>query len=482
MNTRAIAAVAIAAAALLAGCSVGPRYTKPPAAVPPAYRETPPDQFKEGAGWKTAQPADAHLRTSWWHLFNSPELDSLETQITVSNQTLKAAEARYRQSRSLIQAARSGLFPTVGTFPGVTGNQLSAGRALPTPNASPYADMTMPADVSYEADVWGRVRHSINAAKEEAQATAADLETIRLSLHAELAVDYFELRALDAQKKLLDDTLVSYEKAVELTKNRYEGGLSSGAELAQARTQLETTRAQAIEIGVQRAQFEHAIAVLTGHTPAELVLPVAPLASAPPVIPVGLPSQLLERRPDIASAERRVAVANEQIGMARAAFFPTLMLTATGGFEGSSLVNWLAWPSRFWGIGPSALQTVFDAGRRRAIAQSANENYDALVASYRQNALDAFQQVEDNLSTLRTLEQEAKTQRVAVEQAQRSLDLAMNRYKGGLVTYLEVVTAQTTALQNQRTEVDILRRRMSASVLLIKALGGGWDTSKLPQT
>jgi NodT family efflux transporter outer membrane factor (OMF) lipoprotein len=476
------ALAAVVAAALLASCSVGPKYTKPAVAVPSAYRETPPDQFKEAGGWKPAQPGDDRIRPEWWQVFQSKELDELESQINVSNQTLKSAEARFRQARALIQAARSGLFPTVGARFDVTGNQLSAGRALPTLNTSPYADIILQGDVSYEADVWGRVRHTISSAKEEAQATAADLETIRLSLHAELAMDYFELRALDAQKKLLDDTLVSYERAVDLTRHRHDEGLASGAELAQARTQLETTRAQDIEIGVQRAQFEHAVAVLTGRAPSELALPAVPLASAPPVIPLGMPSELLERRPDIASSERSVAEANEQIGIARAAFFPTVLLTASGGFEGGSLANWLGWPSRFWAIGPSVLQTVFDAGRRRAIAESSTANYDALVAAYRQTALNAFQQVEDNLSTLRTLEQETKTQRVAVEQAQRSLELAMNRYKGGLVTYLEVVTAQTTALENQRTEVDILRRRMDASVLLIKALGGGWDVSKLPQS
>jgi NodT family efflux transporter outer membrane factor (OMF) lipoprotein len=466
----------------LSACSVGPKYTKPEVPAPPAYREQPPDEFKEAQGWKTAQPSDVFTKGEWWRIFGDPELDELESQVDISNQTIKAAEARFRQSRALIQAARSRLFPTVGASPAVTGNQLSSNRALPTPTQNAYTDLMLPVDASYELDVWGRVRRSITAARAEAQATAADLETLRLSLHAELALDYFELRSLDAQKRLLDDTLISYQKAVDLTKNRYDEGLASGAELAQARTQLETTRAQEIEIGVERANFEHAMAVLTGKTPAELSLPERPLSATPPVIPVGLPSELIERRPDVAAAERRVAEANEQIGIAHAAFFPTLMLTATGGFEGGSLVNWLAWPSRFWAIGPSAVQTAFDAGRRRALATSAAENYDALVSGYRQTTLDAFRQVEDSLSTLRTLEEEASAQHAAVEQARRSLELAMNRYKGGLVTYLEVVSAQTIALQNERTAVDVLRRRMLSSVLLIKALGGGWDASKLPQT
>lgn len=479
---RRAALIVVALSAALCSCAVGPRYSKPETSAPPRYRENPPDQFKESDGWKAATPGDTFAKGEWWRIFRDTDLDQLEAKIDVSNQTLKAAEARFREARALIQAARSRLYPNVGSAPAITGNELSSGRALRAPARSSYADLMLPVDTSYEVDVWGRVRRSIAAARTEAQATAADLETVRLSLHAELALDYFELRSLDAEKRLLDDTLVSYQRAVDLTRNRFEGGLSSGAELAQARTQLETTRAQEIELGVQRANHEHAIAVLTGRAPSALSIREGPLPSSPPVIPVGFPSELLERRPDIASAERRVAEANERVGIARTAFFPALMLSAAGGFEGGSLINWLAWPSRFWAIGPSAAQTLFDAGRRRALAESASANYDALVAAYRQTTLDAFQQIEDNLSTLRTLEEEANTQRAAVDQAHRALELSMNRYKGGLVTYLEVVAAQTAALQNQRTLVDLLRRRMLSSVLLIKALGGGWDTSKLPST
>ncbi|HJT88244.1 MAG TPA: efflux transporter outer membrane subunit, partial [Bryobacteraceae bacterium] len=328
----------------------------------------------------------------------------------------------------------------------------------------------------------GRIRRSVTAAREQAQASAADMETVRLSLHAELALDYFDLRSLDSQKQLLDETLVAYQKSLDLTQNRFDGGLASGAEVAQARTQLETTNVQDIEVGVQRAQYEHAIAVLIGTTPESFHIAVQPLNSQPPDIPVGLPSELLERRPDIAEAERSMAAANEQIGIARAAFFPTLLLTAAGGMEGGSFVNWFAWPSRFWALGPSTLETVFDAGRRRATQQSAQAGYDSAVATYRQNALTAFQQVEDNLSSLRILEKEAGAARAAVEAAQHSLDLSLARYRGGLVTYLEVATAQTILLQNERAEVDLQRRRMEASVLLIKALGGGWDASKLPKT
>lgn len=477
MKTRPGLLLALAA---LAGCTVGPRYTKPSVPVAPAYKEPPPPEFKETQGWKQAQPGDSAIRAKWWETFSDSGLNALEEQIDPSNQTLKIAEARFRQARALIQLNRSNLYPTVSTAPGVSANRLSTNRPTGSSTLGAYGDFTLPFDLSYEVDAWGRIHRSIAAAREEAQATAADLETIRLSLHAELALDYFELRSLDAQKKLLDETLVAYQRALELTEHRFDGGLSSEAEVAQARTQLETTRAQDVEVGVERAQFDHAIAVLTGHTPESLSLPVAPLNSTPPGIPAGIPSQLLERRPDIAAAERRVAEANEQIGIARAAFFPAFFITAAGGFEGGSVVNWFNWPSRFWALGPTALETIFDGGRRRASSAAAAANYDATLANYRETALEAFQQVEDSLSTLRILSQEAQVQRGAVEAAERSLDLSLNRYRGGLVTYLEVVTAQSIALENERSEVDILRRRMTTSVLLIKALGGGWDISKLP--
>jgi NodT family efflux transporter outer membrane factor (OMF) lipoprotein len=482
-SARAAAGGALLAAmaGLLAGCMVGPKYSKPPVPSAPAYTERPPQSFLESQGWKQAQPAETTLRADWWHLFGVHELDTLEDQINVSNQTLKAAEARYREARALVQMNRAGLYPTISTTPSITTNRLSQNKPTGTIPGD-YGDYVLPIDVNYELDAWGRVRRSIAAAREEAQATAADLQTIRLSLHAELAIDYFELRSLDAEKQLLDETLVAYQKALALTQNRFDGGLSSRAEVAQARTQLETTRAEDIGVGVSRATYEHAIAVLAGRNPEELMLEAAPLTITPPVIPVGVPSQLLERRPDIAAAERRTAEANEQVGIARAAFFPTLLITATGGFEGNTPIDWLAWPSRLWAVGPAVAQTIFDAGRRRAAAEQASASYDEAVANYRQAALTAFQDVEDNLSTLRILEQQSKAQQVAVEAARQSLDLSMNRYKGGLVTYLEVISAQSIALADEYTEVDLLRRRMDASVLLIKALGGGWNVSKLPAT
>ncbi len=460
---------------------VGPKYSQPTTPAVPAYKEAPPPEFKEANGWKPGQPNDAAVRTAWWELFGIPELNALEAQINPSNQTLKAAEARYREARALIRLNRAGLFPSVTTSPSVTSNRLSTNSPTSTTQRGQFGVFSLPFDINYELDAWGRVRRSIAAAREETQASAADLETVRLSLHAELAISYFELRSLDAQKQLLDDTIVAYQKAVDLTKNRFEGGLASRAELAQAQTQLETARADAIGVLVQRAQYEHAIAVLLGRTPETLDLPAAPTKLTPPAIPVGLPSQLLERRPDVAAAERRAAEANEQIGIARAAWFPDILITATGGLTAGSFVDWLTWPSRFWAVGPSVLETVFDAGRRRAASEQALASYDEAVANYRQAALTAFQQVEDNLSSLRILEQQAKAQRVAVEAAQQSLELSMNRYKGGLVTYLEVVTAQSAALKNEAMEVDILRQRMDASVLLIKALGGGWNAKELPQ-
>lgn len=466
---------------VLASCSIGPKYTRPSVPAAPAYKEQPPAQFQGSKDWQPATPSDEVIREKWWELFGDAQLNALEEQVTTANQNLKVAEARFRQARAMIRFNRADLFPTVGTSPNISSQRLSDRRPLNFGNSiGHFGDFVLPIDVSYELDVWGRVRKNIAAAREEFQGTAADVQTVRLSLHSELAINYFELRSLDAQKQLLDDTVAAFEKALQLTQNRFQGGVAAGAEVAQAQTQLEATRAQAIDVGVMRAQYEHAIAVLTGQQPEVFSLASEPLKANPPMIPTGIPSQLLERRPDIAGAERRVAVANEQVGLAKIAYYPTITLTGRFGFEGNTIDNWLEWPSRFWAVGPAALQTIFDGGRRRANSESALANYDGTVATYRQTVLDAFQQVEDNLAALRILADESKTQRAAVEAARRSLALSTNRYKGGLVTYLEVVTAQSTALTNERTEVDILRRRANASVLLIKALGGGWNVANLP--
>jgi len=458
---------------MLASCSVGPKYAKPTVPTAPAFSEPPP------AGWKTAQPSDAELKGKWWELFGDTQLNSLEEQVAPANQTLKLAEANFRQARAQIKIQRSALFPTVGASPEITHNRTSTNNPSGVPGRQ-YGLFSLPVDVSWDIDFWGRIRHTIANAREQYQASAADLENVKLQLQTELAADYFEARSLDAQKRILDDTVVAYQKALDLTRNRFNGGVASRVEVAQAQTQLNQTEAQAMDIGAARAQFQHAIAVLMGKTPETFTLPCTPLKDPPPLIPVGLPSQLLERRPDIAVAERQVAAANEQIGIAQSAFFPDLVLTATGGFSAGSIVNWFTWPSRVWSVGPSLAQTIFDGGRRRGQVESTEAAYDATVATYRQTSLVALQEVEDNLSALRILEEESAKQHEATTSAEDSLQLSLNRYKGGLVTYLEVITAQSIALTNERTEVDLLRRRMGASVQLIKALGGGWNVNQLP--
>jgi NodT family efflux transporter outer membrane factor (OMF) lipoprotein len=460
---------------LLAGCNVGPRYTRPNVPTAPA------DTFKEADGWKPAQPSDQLLRGKWWEMFGDPHLNALEDELTVSNQDLKVASARFVEARAMVHFNRAAQFPTISTSPGIESIRDSA-NAPYLPATSTTGDFVLPFDLSYELDVWGRVRRTVSASREEAQATAGDFATVNLSLHAELAYDYFELRSADAQKKLLDDTVKTYQNALQLTENRFEGGAAPKSDVAQAQTQLQATMVQDTDVSVQRAQFEHAIAVLMGKPPAAFSLPASPLNLAPPDISAGLPSQLLERRPDIAAAERRVAEANDQIGIARAAYYPTVILSASAGFEGDSITNWLSWPSRFWAVGPSMMETLFDAGRRRATSQAAVASYDATVANYRESTLTAFQQVEDNLAALRILTQEAQQQMEATASAEESLQIFTNRYIGGEDPYLQVLTAQTIALQNERNDVDIRRRRMDASVLLIKALGGGWTVSELPKT
>lgn len=479
INSRALVPV-LALATLLASCTVGPKYTKPSVPAAPAYTEQPPQNFKEANGWKTAQPSDSLIRGNWWELFGDAQLNALEVQVATANPTLAAAEASFRQARANINYNHTFLYPTVSVGPSITTNRISANSPTGAPGYQ-YGDFVMPISVSYDADLWGRIRRTIAIAREQFQASAADLQNVRLELQTDLAVDYFEAHSLDAQKRILDDTVAAYQRALQLTVNRFNGGVASKAEVAQAQTQLDQTQAQDIDVGVARAQYEHAVAVLIGKPPEGFSLPMVAFTGKPPAIPVGVPSQLLERRPDIAAAERQVAAANEQIGIARAAFFPDLVISATGGLEAGSIVNWFTWPSRYWAAGPQILQTVFDAGRRRAQVVAATAGYDITVGNYRQTTLTAFQEVEDNLSTLRILEQESAKQHEATAAAENSLNLSLNRYKGGLVTYLEVITAQSIALTNERTEVDLMRRRMDASVLLIKALGGGWSVAQLPK-
>ena len=466
----------------LTGCTVGPKYIKASSPTPMAYKEQPPASYPGADQWQPANPADQASRGNWWEVFGDPELNGLEEQIAISNQTLKVAEARFREARADIGFTRASQFPTISTSPSAASSKnsdYSPNFPSQTREAS-TGNFVLPVDLSYEVDLWGRVRRTVAAAREETQATAADYATAKLSLEAELAIDYFELRSADAEKQLLDDTVKAYTDNVQLTTHRFQGGVAPRADVAQAQTQLDTTRVQDTDVTVQRAQFEHAIAVLTGKPPAEFSLASAPLDGQPPSIPTGLPSELLQRRPDIAAAERRMAEANQQIGIARAAYFPTVKLDGTAGFAGIQGSNWFTWPAGFWALGPSLAETLFDAGRRRATSESARANYDSTVATYRQTSLTAFEEVEDNLAALRILQNEAQQQDQAVASSRDSLHLFTNRYKGGVDTYLQVVTAETIELANERNAIDILRRRMDASVLLVKALGGGWAVSKLP--
>jgi len=472
-----ICAVLILGGALLfTGCAVGPKYRTPAVPVPPAY--------KEMGNWKTAQPNDQNLGGNWWEIFQDAQLNALEQQINVSNQNLKAAVAQYRQSRAALRYARADYYPTVTAAPSATRERYSNNRPPQSSNLDgiTFDDFAVPVNFSYQVNVWGRVSRNVESYREQSQASAADLAVVNLSMHSALAIDYFAARSLDAEEKLLQDTVAQYVQAFQLNEDRYEGGLASEVEVEQARTILETTRAQMVDVGVARAQYEHAVAVLVGKAPADFTLPPLPLATPPPPIPVGVPSTLLERRPDIAAAERRVASANAQVGLAKTAYYPLVNILGSGGFESGSITTLLQGPSGFWAVGSSAVVTLFDVGRRRAVNDQAKAGYDTSVSSYRETVLTAFQQVEDNLAALRILEQEAGVQSTAVEAAQRSLSLSNTRYEGGVTSYLEVITAQNAALADEVTAVNILGRRMENAVLLIEALGGGWDSASLPQS
>jgi NodT family efflux transporter outer membrane factor (OMF) lipoprotein len=467
--------VAITTIALLTACTVGPNYVRPTADTPAAY--------KEMEGWKTAQPRDQELRGNWWEAFNDPILNELEEQVSLSNQNLVQAAAQFRQARALVQSARSGYLPTVSAGASVTRSQSPSGFVGQNQNVNargPSTSYALSLDAVWELDVWGRVRRTVESNEAGAQASAADLEALRLSVQAELAQNYFQLRALDAEKQLFNDTIAAYQRSLTLTQNQYTAGIVAKVDVIQAQTQLKTTQAQALDIGVQRAQLEHAIALLLGKPAANFSLAAAPLTATPPPFPVGIPSSLLERRPDIAAAERRMAAANAQIGVTEAAYYPSLTLSAAAGFQSSSYSNWLTAPSRFWSLGPALAPTLFDGGLRRAQTDQAIAAYDANVAGYRQTVLTGFKEVEDNLVALRILEEEAAIQDEAVQNARQSVVLTTNQYKAGIVSYLGVALVQATALNNERTAVDVLNRRLAASVLLVKALGGGWNASDLP--
>jgi NodT family efflux transporter outer membrane factor (OMF) lipoprotein len=474
----------------LGACKVvGPQYVKPAAPLAPGldqFKGAGPSNFKETDGWKVAQPADAAMKGKWWEMFGDPQLNVLEEEVDPANQTLAASEANFRAARANIRFYKADQAPTLSVGPSVGAVRDSANQPYFNQAAANAGEgsFLLPLDLSYEVDLWGRVRRTIAAAKEQAQASAADMETVRLSLHAELALDYFALRADDGQMKLLAEAVAAYQQALQLTQDRYDGGAAPLSDVTQARTELQTAQVQQTDVLVERAGFEHAIAVLTGKAPAALTIEASPVTVAPPVIPEipgALPSQLLERRPDIAANERRMAAANEQIGIAQAAFYPTLNLSASVGFLGTSLANIFSGPSRFCSGGPVLDETIYDHGRRRASSDIVLAQYDATVANYRQSSLTAFQQVEDNLAALRVLEREAGQQHAATSSAEESLGLFKVRYEGGVDTYLQVITWETAALQNERNDIDITRRRLEASVLLIKALGGGWTVAQMPK-
>ena len=465
-RTTIVCAVLAAAA-----CAPKTRYEPPPPSPVPA--------FKESENWKPVQPRDADVRGDWWDLFGDGALAALEPRIDVSNQTLKIAEAQFAQARAVVRGARANLYPRVTGTPGVTGATPSGTRATSSFHDT-FADIVLPIDAAYEADVWGRLHGIVEANRTAAQATAADLETARLSLHAELAIDYFALRGLDREQQILTSAVETFAQALDLTQNRFRGGLSSAADVAQAETQLETTRVQAVDVAVQRAALEHAIALLVGEPASTFRLPLSPLAAAPPDVPIGIPSQILERRSDIAAAERRLASAFAEVGVTQAAFYPVLTLSGAAGFESSSFGSLLASASSFWSAGPAAIINVLDFGRRRAVNAQARAGYDLATAAYRETVLTAFREVEDQLAALRVLEEEAAIQDRAVAASQRSLTLANNRYRGGVASYLEVITAQGFALANERAAVNLLTRRMTATVLLLKGLGGDWRAAAMP--
>jgi NodT family efflux transporter outer membrane factor (OMF) lipoprotein len=454
----------------------GPNYQRPVAAVPQSYKEAPP------AGWKEAKPNDGVLRGKWWEIFGDPALNALEEQVNISNQNVLQAEAQFRQAVAAVRVARSALFPTVTASPSATGEQTSSRLASSGNQRITTGIYDIPVSASYNADVWGAIHRSVTASANTAQSLDAMLENARLLYQSELAQDYFTLHGLDGDYDLLQQTVQSYQEYLTLTRARYAGGVASDADVSEAETQLYTTQAQLVDVDVQRTQEEHAIAVLIGKAPKDLEIPRATIQIEPPVIPLGMPSTLLERRPDIADAERQAAAANEQIGIAQAAFFPTLTMAATAGVQSSNVLNLLTWPARFWTIGPQLAQILFDAGKRTAQVAQAQAAYDATAAAYRQSILTAFQQVEDNLSALRVLEQESGVTDQAVKSAKRSVDVTTAQYKGGTVNYLNLITVQTIALADEKSAVDLKSRRMTASVLLIQALGGGWDSAKLPTT
>ena len=469
--------------AVLAGCNVGPKYVPPAVTAPAAFKES-PTQFKEGDGWTVAQPQDAALRGKWWEIYNEPELNALEEELNIDNQNIRQAFENFMEARALVREARSQYFPTAtvgGSYTrSQTSSNLGSAASAGTTSGKQSQVFSIPAGVSWEPDLWDKVRNTVRANQYEAQLSAADLENERLTEQASLAEFFFEIRGQDTLQKILNETVAADTKAVESEKSRYDTGVDDQISYVEAQTTLHSAQSAAINIGILRAQYEHAIAMLVGKPASDFSVPVEPITTAPPPIPIGLPSQLLERRPDIAAAERNMAAANAQIGVATAAFYPTLTLSANGGMESSALKKLLDWPSRFWSVGPSISETVYDGGLRRATVNQYIATYNGNLAAYRQSVLTAFQQVEDFLAQVRILSQQILRQQEAVDSSQTFLKLELRRYENGIDPYIDVVTAQTTLLNNQQSLATLQVQEMTASVQLIEALGGGWDRSQLP--
>jgi outer membrane protein TolC len=534
--TGITSSIALLALTLLAGCKpVGPNYSRPGYQAPAAYKEAgattvlAPPPNPTGGSWQPASPSDGMIRGQWWEIYQDPQLDRLEERISpkgqANNQTLRQALETYLAARDQIAVARASLFPTLSAGVSAQRERISANGPSYTSTKSPtYNDFVIGGQASWEPDFWGRIRRTVEAARSNAQASAADQANIDLSLHAEMAADYFQLRGLDAETALLKSTVADLEGQLDLTQRLFAGGIGTDVDVAQAKTQLETTRAQLIDVGVARAQYEHAIGTIANVNLSEFTIPFSPLAEFPaqpvapsavqpaalpsdrfssgqpsapsldqpqnlalpqnlmlPRIPLGLPSQLLERRPDIAAAERRVAAANAQIGIAVSAFYPTISLNGAGGFESEHGGSWIQGPSALWSLGAQATELLFDAGQRHALTDQARHAYEAQAAAYRSQVLLAFNDVEDQLSSLRILEQESAAEQKAVVSAQHSYEISNRRYQGGVTSYLEVLTAEATLLQNQHTAIDLETRQFAASVGLVRALGGGWDASQLPK-
>jgi NodT family efflux transporter outer membrane factor (OMF) lipoprotein len=474
---------------VLSGCVVGPKYHPPaPQAPAPAYKES-TTQFSDNGSWTVAQPSDAMLRGKWWEIFNDPELNALEDQLNINNQNIKQFFENFMEARAVVREARSQFFPTIAAAPSASHSLISQnlkGSTTVSANGTGTAFSTqstlysLPFEASWEPDLWGKVRNTVRQARYSAQVSAADLENERLTEQASLAEFFFEIRGQDELQRLFNETVAADQKEYDLTRALYETGMTTEISVVESETTLRSAEAGATNVGIARAQFEHAIAMLVGKAATGFSIPVKPMIVAPPQIPVGMPSQLLERRPDVAAAERAMAAANAQIGIARAAYFPTLSLTGEGGFESSAIGNWLSWPSRFWSVGTSLSETIFDAGLRRATVQQNVATYNADLAAYRQTVLSAFQQVEDSLAEVRILSKEIQQQQQAVTSAQTQLKLEQARYETGIDPYINVLIAQTTLLSSLQTLNNLQVQEMTDAVALVQALGGGWDSSQLP--